>query len=101
MIDAKELLSKAERHEKNAQRKFHDYQLTGDARLHREYKRYDELAEVYRTAYKCQIEEDEDRSRRLRNFTKFVHDHFDESTKETFTRAEVASLLRELETFLL
>ena len=59
MIEAKELLAKAERHEKNAQRKFHDYQLTGDARLHREYKHYDELATVYRLAYTNQIEEDE------------------------------------------
>ena len=80
---------------------FNDYQQTGDPRMHREYRRYDELSNVYTMAYKYQQETDEDRTRRLRNFTKFVNDHFDESTKETYTRAEVASLLRELESLLL
>ena len=70
-MDVVELVRKIDKYDKLAQKNYMFYQESGDPKYDKANEKYEELADVYRAAYKYQSEEDEDRSRRLRNFSYF------------------------------
>lgn len=75
------------------------YQETGEPRyLNANYK-YEELADVYRIAYKYKEEEDTDRTRRMKNMTAFIEEHIEKRQKDSYTKAEVVELAKRMKQF--
>lgn len=99
-MDKVKLAKKIERYEKLAQKNYMLYQESGDPRYDKANEKYEELVDVYRAAYKYQSEEDEDRSRRLRNFSYFVKEHVEGRDKQSYTKSEVLELMEKVKQLL-
>lgn len=99
-MDIVELSRKIDKYDKLAQKNYMLYQESGEPRYDKANEKYEELADVYRAAYKYQLEEDESRSRRLRNFSYFVKEHVEERDKQSYTKSEVLELMEKVEQLL-
>ena len=91
-MTADELFKKSQHYDDLAQKKYYEYQQSGDARYDREQQRYDELATVYKYAAKYKQEHDADTARRIRNMRVYIKEHIIDSTKKSYTKDEVESL---------
>ncbi len=94
-----ELEKKIERYEKLADKNYKIYQQTGIPRYLSTYEKYDELADVYRAAYKYQSEYDDAQSRRLKNMSNFIKEHIEERYKNEYTKSEVVELANQMKQF--
>lgn len=99
-MDIVELSRKIDKYDKLAQKNYMLYQESGEPRYDKANEKYEELADVYRAAYKYQLEEDESRSRRLRNVSYFVKEHVEERDKQSYTKSEVLELMEKVEQLL-
>ena len=99
-MDIVELVRKIDKYDKLAQKNYMLYQESGEPRYDKANEKYEELADVYRAAYKYQLEEDESRSRRLRNFSYFVKEHVEERDKQSYTKSEVLELMENVKQLL-
>ena len=99
-MDIVELSRKIDKYDKLAQKNYMLYQESGEPRYDKANEKYEELADVYRAAYKYQLEEDESRSRRLRNFSCFVKEHVEERDKQSYTKSEVLELIEKMKQLL-
>ena len=98
-MDASELKKKIEKYDKLAAKNYYLYQETGEPRYDKANEKYEERADVYRAAYKYQLEEDESRSRRLRNFSYFVKEHVEGRDKQSYTKGEVLEMAERMKQF--
>ena len=100
-MEIKELEKNIKRYEKLADKNYYLYQQTGEPRYDRAYQNYSELAQVHRMAYKYKIEEDDERTRRLRNMSVFIKEHIEDRFKEQYTKNEVIELAERMKQFAL
>lgn len=91
-MELAEIEKRIERYEKLAQKKYHEYQMTGEPRYDRDYEKYSELATIYRYAYKYKSDSEDDVSRRIRNISAFIEEHIVQRNKATYTKGEVIDL---------
>ncbi len=100
-MDSKELEKKIERYEKLADKNYDIYQQTGESRYLSTYEKYNELADVYRMAFKYKLDHDEAQSRRLSNMSYFIKEHIEKRFKNEYTKNEVIDLANQMKQFAL
>lgn len=100
-MDSKELEKKIVRYEKLADKNYDIYQQTGEPRYLSAYEKYDELADVYRMAFKYKLDYDEAQSTRLANVSYFIKEHIEERGKDIFTKSEVVDIANHMKQFVL
>lgn len=98
-MEAAELKKKIEKYDRLAQKNYEYYQQSGEPRYDKAYENYEELADVYRAAYKYQSEHDESLSRRLKNISYYIEEHIKQIPKETYTKKEVLELAEKFKQF--
>ena len=94
-----EALKKSERYQKLADKKYYEYQQTGDPRYDRAQTKHEEMADAYRYAYKYLKDVNDDYTHRLNNYRYWVNEKR-ELPKREYTQEEVMELLRQAEQFL-
>lgn len=98
-MDKDILLKRIDKYEKLAQKNYYYYQESGEPRYDKAYEKYDELAEVYKAAYKYQSEHDESLARRLRNMSSYIEEYIEKRSKNTYSKDEVLDLADKLKQF--
>lgn len=95
-MELKDISKKIDKYDNLAQKNFMNYQESGEPRYLSSSEKYEELADVYRMAYKYKDEEDTNRTRRMKNISAFIENHIEENPKETYSKAEVIELAKRI-----
>lgn len=98
----KEILSKKiDRYDALAEKNYFLYQESGDPRYDKANEKYEELADVYRAAYKYQLDHDEAQGRRMHNISYFIEEHIEKSQKDNYSKEEVLELAKSMKQFVI
>lgn len=89
------------KYDKLAEKNYLAYQESGEPRYLNSSEKYEDLADVFRMAYRYKDDEDEARTRRMRNVTSFIENHIIDVPKETYTKKEVVDLAKKLKDFVI